>query len=129
MQDPPDVSALAGVVQDRRDADRAARARAHAAAAGVEARVHVMIGDASRFLHKVTGPFDVIFQDGDKPGYLTYLDRLWALLRPGAGLDARDPKTAWDLYLMLHLAALLGWDLRSHGHTGRHPSPLLEDTA
>ena len=69
-----------------RDADRAARARAHAAAAGVEARVHVMIGDASRFLHKVTGPFDVIFQDGDKPGYLTHLDRLWALLRPGGVL-------------------------------------------
>ena len=52
-----------------------------------------------------------------------------ALLRPGAGLDARDPKTAWDLYLTLHLAALLGWDLRLDGHTGRDPSPLLEDTA
>ena len=30
-----------------------------------------MVGDASRFLHKVAGPFDLIFQDGDKPGYLT----------------------------------------------------------
>jgi predicted O-methyltransferase YrrM len=69
-----------------RDADRAARARAHAAAAGVEGRVHVMIGDASRFLHKVSGPFDLIFQDGDKPGYLTMLDRLEALLRPGGVL-------------------------------------------
>ena len=69
-----------------RDAGRAARARAHATAAGVDARVHVMVGDASRFLHKVTGPFDLIFQDGDKPEYLTLLDRLWALLRPGGVL-------------------------------------------
>lgn len=69
-----------------RDADRAARARAHAAAAGVDARVHVMVGDASRFLHKVAGPFDLVFQDGDKPGYLTALDRLWELLKPGGVL-------------------------------------------
>jgi caffeoyl-CoA O-methyltransferase len=45
-----------------------------------------MIGDASRCLHKVAGPFDLIFQDGDKPGYLTMLDRLEALLRPGGVL-------------------------------------------
>jgi predicted O-methyltransferase YrrM len=69
-----------------RDPGRAERARAHAAAAGVDARVHVMVGDASRFLHKVAGPFDLIFQDGDKPGYLTALDRLWELLRPGGVL-------------------------------------------
>jgi predicted O-methyltransferase YrrM len=71
-----------------RDADRAARARAHAAAAGVGDRVHVMIGDASRFLHKIAGPFDVIFQDGDKRGYLAQLDRLHELLRPGGVLAA-----------------------------------------
>ena len=71
-----------------RDADRAARARAHAAAAGVGERVHVMIGDASRFLHKIAGPFDVIFQDGDKRGYVAQLDRLHELLRPGGVLAA-----------------------------------------
>jgi predicted O-methyltransferase YrrM len=48
-----------------------------------------MVGDASRFLHKLAGPFDLIFQDGDKPGYLTMLDRLEALLRPG-GLLVTD---------------------------------------
>jgi predicted O-methyltransferase YrrM len=74
------------LISIERDAGRAERARAHAAAAGVGARVHVMVGDASRFLHKVSGPFDLIFQDGDKPGYLTALDRLWALLRTGGGL-------------------------------------------
>jgi predicted O-methyltransferase YrrM len=71
-----------------RDAARASRARTHAVAAGVDARVHVMVGDASRFLHKIAGPFDLIFQDGDKPGYLTMLDRLEALLRPGGVLVA-----------------------------------------
>jgi caffeoyl-CoA O-methyltransferase len=48
----------------------------------------VMIGDASRFLHKIAGPFDLIFQDGDKAGYLPLLDRLEALLRPGGVLVA-----------------------------------------
>jgi predicted O-methyltransferase YrrM len=71
-----------------RHADRAARARAHAAATGVGDRVHVMNGDATRFLHKIAGPFDLIFQDGDKPGYLTLLDRLEELLRPGGALVA-----------------------------------------
>ena len=59
------------------------------AAAGVDARVNVMVGDATRFLHKVAGPFDVIFQDGDKPGYLHDARCLVALLRPG-GVLARD---------------------------------------
>jgi predicted O-methyltransferase YrrM len=72
-----------------RDPHRAARARAHAAAAGVDGRVHVMIGDASRFLQKVAGPFDLIFQDGDKRLYVPMLDRLVELLRPG-GLLVTD---------------------------------------
>ena len=69
-----------------RDASRAARAREHARAAGVDTQVNVMIGDASRFLHKIAGPFDLIFQDGDKGGYLTMLDTLHGLLRPGGVL-------------------------------------------
>jgi predicted O-methyltransferase YrrM len=69
-----------------RDASRAARAREHARTAGLEARVNVMIGDAARFLHKVAGPFDLIFQDGDKGGYLTMLDALHGLLRGGGVL-------------------------------------------
>ncbi len=76
------------VISLERDAARAARARAHAEAAGVGDRVHVMVGEASRFLHKVAGPFDLIFQDGDKAGYLTTLDRLTELLRPGGALVA-----------------------------------------
>jgi predicted O-methyltransferase YrrM len=69
-----------------RDAARAAAARAHFAAAGLDAEVHVMAGDAARFLHKVAGPFDLIFQDGDKEQYAAMLDRLVELLRPGGVL-------------------------------------------
>lgn len=69
-----------------RHAERAGRAREHLRSAGVEAKASVMIGDAARFLHKIAGPFDLIFQDGDKPGYLALLDRLHVLLRPGGAL-------------------------------------------
>jgi predicted O-methyltransferase YrrM len=77
-----------------RDEARAKRARAHFAAAGVEHRTTVMIGDASRYLHKIAGPFDLIFQDGDKALYSPTLDRLADLLRPG-GLLITD-NVLWD---------------------------------
>jgi caffeoyl-CoA O-methyltransferase len=64
-------------------AERAERARANLTAAELDDRVSVMVGDASKFLHKVSGPFDVIFQDSDKNLYSPMLDRLVALLRPG----------------------------------------------
>ncbi len=70
------------------DAARAARARDHFAAAGYGERISVMVGDATRFLHKVAGPFDLIFQDSDKQLYEPMLDRLVALLRPGGLLVA-----------------------------------------
>ena len=52
----------------------------------MEARVNVIVGDASRFLHKVAGPFDLIFQDGSKQLYEPLLDRLVDRLRPGGVL-------------------------------------------
>lgn len=70
------------------DAARAARARDHFAAAGLADRVSVIVGDATRFLHKVAGPFDLIFQDSDKQLYEPMLDRLVDLLRPGGLLVA-----------------------------------------
>jgi predicted O-methyltransferase YrrM len=70
------------------DGARAARARDHFAAAGYGDRVSVIVGDATRFLHKVAGPFDLIFQDSDKKLYEPMLDRLVDLLRPGGLLVA-----------------------------------------
>ena len=71
------------------DADRAAVARSNIERAGLAERVSVIVGDASRYLHKVAGPFDVVFQDSDKKLYEPMLDRLVALLRPG-GVLATD---------------------------------------
>ena len=68
------------------DADRAATARANVERAGVADKVSVIVGDASRFLHKVAGPFDLIFQDGSKQLYEPLLDRLVEHLRPGGVL-------------------------------------------
>jgi len=76
------------------DAPRAARAKANLARAGVAERTSVMIGDASVLLAKVRGPFDLIFQDGEKRQYGPMLDRLAALLRPG-GLLITD-NVLWD---------------------------------
>ena len=45
-------------------------------------------------LAKVSGPFDLIFQDGDKRLYAPMLDRLVDLLRPG-GLLVTD-NVLWD---------------------------------
>ena len=74
--------------------ERADRARANLTEANLDDRVSVMVGDATKFLHKVSGPFDVIFQDSDKQLYEPMLDRLVALLRP-RGLLVTD-NVLWD---------------------------------
>jgi predicted O-methyltransferase YrrM len=71
------------------DPERAREARANFSRAGVADRVNVIIGDAERLLAKVAGPFDLIFQDGDKRQYSPMLERLVTLLRPG-GLLVTD---------------------------------------
>ncbi len=71
------------------DEPRAQQARGHFARAGLSDRVSVIVGDALRMLAKVSGPFDLIFQDGDKKLYGPMLDRLVDLLRPG-GLLVTD---------------------------------------
>ena len=73
---------------------RAKEARENFARAGLADRVSVMVGDAKLKLAKVNGPFDLIFQDGDKLQYAPMLDRLAALLRPG-GLLVTD-NVLWD---------------------------------
>src|SRR6266536_1427085 len=73
---------------------RAKEARENFARAGLADRVSVMVGDAKLKLAKVSGPFDLIFQDGDKLQYTPLLDRLVGLLRPG-GLLVTD-NVLWD---------------------------------
>jgi protein-L-isoaspartate O-methyltransferase len=60
----------------------AAAARERLKDAGLADRVSVIVGEPARFLHKISGPFDVIIQhraaESDLPR-----ERLDALLRPG----------------------------------------------
>jgi len=76
------------------DADRAREARENFARAGLADRASVIVGDAERMIHKVAGPFDLIFQDGAKTLYTPLLDRIVALLRPG-GLLVTD-NVLWE---------------------------------
>jgi predicted O-methyltransferase YrrM len=76
------------------DEGRAKEARENFARAGLADRVSVVVGDAQLKLAKVSGPFDLIFQDGDKRQYSPLLDRLVTLLRP-RGLLVTD-NVLWD---------------------------------
>ena len=76
------------------DETRAKEARDNFARAGLSDRTSVIAGDAKLKIAKVSGPFDLIFQDGDKKLYSPLLDRLVALLRPG-GLLITD-NVLWD---------------------------------
>ena len=64
------------------DETRAKEARDNFARAGLSDRTSVIAGDAKLKIAKVSGPFDLIFQDGDKRLYAPLLDRLVGLLRP-----------------------------------------------
>jgi predicted O-methyltransferase YrrM len=87
---------LAGALPDdgmlftmEKSPDRARVARANFERAGLARRVGVIVGDAEVTIAKVSGPFDLIFQDGAKGLYGPLLDKLVALLRPG-GLLVTD---------------------------------------
>jgi predicted O-methyltransferase YrrM len=71
------------------DPARGRSARENFARAGLSRQASVVIGDAQRTLTKVAGPFDLIFQDGDKQQYAPLLPRLIEVLRPG-GLLVTD---------------------------------------
>ena len=73
----------------------------------------MVIGDAQLKLAKVAGPFDLIFQDGDKKLYTPLLDRLVALLRPG-GLLITD-NVLWDGEVVP------GFQHDAAAASGRHP--------
>jgi predicted O-methyltransferase YrrM len=76
------------------DPERVRTARANFERAGFSNRVSVVAGDAQRMIAKVAGPFDLIFQDGDKALYVPLLERTVELLRPG-GLLVTD-NVLWD---------------------------------
>jgi len=74
------------------DQKHAAVARKSIDRAGVGARVTIEVGPAAasmqRMIDQRTPPFDLIFIDADKPGYLKYLDLSVDLSRPGTVIIA-----------------------------------------
>ncbi|HEV2429542.1 MAG TPA: O-methyltransferase [Thermoplasmata archaeon] len=70
------------------DPRHAELARKNLARAGLEARVEVLIGDASESLRELVRrnvpPFDLVFLDADKEGYPGYYELALKLVRPGA---------------------------------------------
>lgn len=94
------------------DAERASAARRNLQEAGVGDRVSVMVGDAARLIAKVSGPFDLVFQDGDKPQYESLLDPIADRLRPG-GLLVTD-NVLWNGEVV---PGYVAEPSRNHAHT------------
>ncbi len=67
----------------------AQRARANFARAGLASMVEVRVGDALELMAQMSGPFDLIFMDIDKEGYLPALAHCRRLLKIG-GLLVTD---------------------------------------
>jgi predicted O-methyltransferase YrrM len=84
------------------DPQRARVARDNFVRGGVADRVNVIVGDAQRMLAKVSGPFDLVFQDGNKKQYGPMLDRLVELLRPGGVLVTDNVLWSGDVVPGLH---------------------------
>ena len=83
--------------------ERAAVARHHFEESGLADRVDVIVGDAARMVHKVAGPFDLIFNNGEKRQYGPLLNRLVSLLRPGGVLVTAN--VLWNGEVMPGLVA------------------------
>jgi caffeoyl-CoA O-methyltransferase len=71
------------------DVERAAAAEANFRRAGLDDRIHVVLGDAHVEVKKQQGPVDLVFIDADKDGYILYLNALLPIVRPG-GLIIAD---------------------------------------
>ncbi|GAB4243546.1 MAG: hypothetical protein Kow00109_19310 [Acidobacteriota bacterium] len=78
------------------DSGRAAAARRHFGEAGVGEMVNVIIGDAHDTVLQLEGPFDVVFIDADKSGYLDYLRKVLPKVRPGGLILAHNYGSAPD---------------------------------
>lgn len=76
------------------NAEVAYLARQHFALSPYESRIELHTGQAAELLPTLTGPYDIIFLDGDKRGYPNYFSELMRLLAPG-GLLLTD-NVLWD---------------------------------
>jgi caffeoyl-CoA O-methyltransferase len=78
------------------DAGRAATARQHFRAAGVDSIVTIVEGNAHQTVSRLKAPIDVLFIGADKEGYVDYLNRLLPLVRSGGLILAHNVGMAGD---------------------------------
>jgi len=83
------------------DAERASLARENFKRAGVEKVITLVEGDAHETVAKIKDPIDILFLDADKEGYITYLNKLLPLVRPGGLIvgDNINPRMADPRYI------------------------------
>jgi caffeoyl-CoA O-methyltransferase len=72
------------------DPERIEHAKQNFARAGVAGQITTVLGDAHDEVQKVTGPIDLLFLDADKQGYLDYLQKLRAKVRPNGLIVAHN---------------------------------------
>jgi predicted O-methyltransferase YrrM len=77
------------VVTLERSTSKIEMARANLTAAGVAEYVQIKAGDALASLKELSGPFDLVFLDADRPQYLAYLEEVVPKIRKG-GLLVTD---------------------------------------
>ncbi|HUI70016.1 MAG TPA: O-methyltransferase [Spirochaetia bacterium] len=75
------------------DPNKIAMARANLTRAKLEAVVDIIEGRAEETLAMLSGPFDLVFLDADRPSYLRYLELVVPKLRQG-GLLVADNVTS-----------------------------------
>jgi predicted O-methyltransferase YrrM len=78
-------------------------ARENLTRAGLADRVEILAGPAADTLRGLAGPFDFVFLDADRPGYLSYLELIVPRLLPG-GLLVADNVTSHATELADYLA-------------------------
>jgi caffeoyl-CoA O-methyltransferase len=76
------------------DPERAAVARRHIEHAGFADRVDVVVGPALETISNLEGPFDLVFIDANKEGYIDYYEAVLPLLAD-TGLIVAD-NTLWS---------------------------------
>lgn len=74
--------------------EHAALARRHIDASPFGDRIEIIVGPAIDSVARLRGPFDLVFIDADKPGYVAYYEAALPLLAPGGLLVADN--VLWD---------------------------------
>ena len=72
------------------DEEKVKLARENFKAAGVDGIVTVVQGNAHEKVKDVKGPFDLVFIDAEKEGYVQYLEQVLPLVRPGGLILAHN---------------------------------------